>query len=80
MAGGGANPSRHRCSLSKDVRAMAEGMLTERLRELEADGGGIRIGGLRLALHSFACRELSYNYLSACNRSAGIAMANATTG
>lgn len=25
---------------------------------------------LRLALHSFTCRELSYNYLSACNRSA----------
>lgn len=36
--------------------------------------------GLRLALHSFACRELSYNYLSACNGSTGIATANATTG
>lgn len=47
-------------------------------------GGGARrtrIGtGLRLALHSFACRELSYNYLSACNGSTGIATANATTG
>lgn len=41
MAGDGANPSRHRCSLSKDVgEATVEGMLTERLRELEADGGG----------------------------------------
>ena len=39
MGGGGANPSRHRCSLSKDVGATAEGMLTERLRELEAEEG-----------------------------------------
>nr|KAF7394410.1 hypothetical protein H0235_017005 [Vespula pensylvanica] len=27
------------------------------------------VARLRLALHSFARRELSYNYLSACNRS-----------
>lgn len=79
--------TRHRSSLSKTT----EGKLTERLRD---DTGGIgRTGeaeerwcrtwigtGLRLALHSFACRELSYNYLSACNGSTGIATANATTG
>lgn len=60
-------------------------------QETRREGGGVgRAGrersrtwigtGLRLALHSFACRELSYNYLSACNGSTGIATANATTG
>jgi len=88
--------TRHRSSLSKTsegklTERLRDGTVRkqrgggrDRYEEQEKTEKGrcrTRIGtGLRLALHSFACRELSYNYLSACNGSTGIATANATTG